>query len=202
MEPPVRRTGLIVGIAGAFLVTCSTLSSTATEHVVHNAYLTGYSWYDNTPPGSAAIRYARSDGHPTTHDTAGGTGTYADPVTLAAGWSTATGEPVPDWPVGERIYLPGLRKYAIVEDVCGDQTPPQHGPCHDLAEAPNGAETWLDVWVGGEGYPEAAVRRCMERITGLHTAVVRPRRGYPVTEGTIAASCTEDPNYPDAGPGD
>ena len=41
-----------------------------------SAYLTGYSYWDNTPPGSAAIS------KPVIHRRAGGTGKYNDPITI------------------------------------------------------------------------------------------------------------------------
>ena len=44
------------------------------------AYLTGYSFWDNTPPGSAAIA------RPVIHRRAGGSGTYGDPITIAVGY--------------------------------------------------------------------------------------------------------------------
>lgn len=43
-------------------------------------FLTGYSYWDNTPPASAII------GRPVIHTIAAGIGTYDDPVTLAVGW--------------------------------------------------------------------------------------------------------------------
>src|SRR5215216_6526313 len=55
------------------------------------AYLTGYTWWDNTPAGSAAIA------HPVLHATAGGVGTYADPITV--GYTSAG----PDIPYGTRF---------------------------------------------------------------------------------------------------
>ncbi|MDT7631860.1 MAG: hypothetical protein QOI50_3790, partial [Pseudonocardiales bacterium] len=42
-----------------------------------NIWLTGYSWQDNTPPGSSVV------GEPVLHQQAGGTGTFADPITVA-----------------------------------------------------------------------------------------------------------------------
>lgn len=39
-------------------------------------FLTGYSYWDNTPPASAII------GRPVLHEVAAGVGTYDDPVTL------------------------------------------------------------------------------------------------------------------------
>ena len=50
-----------------------------------DAYITAYTWFDNTPAGSPTIS------HPVLHKTAGGSGTYEDPVTIAVGHSLETG---------------------------------------------------------------------------------------------------------------
>jgi len=94
-------------------------------------FLTGYSYWDNTPPASAII------GRPVIHHIAAGTGTYDDPVTLAVGWRIDENKVSEDFQPGTRFYIPRLRKYAIVEDLCGDGAKPQSGPCH----------------IGWEGYP-------------------------------------------------
>jgi hypothetical protein len=64
--------------------------------------LTGYSWFDNTPPGSAEVS------NPILHKKAGGHGTYADPITVA----------VPDgsFTPGPPVYVPSVERYVIVED--------------------------------------------------------------------------------------
>lgn len=195
----MRRMAFVLILAALTLVV-PTSASYAGERVVTKAYLTGYSWYDNTPPGSGEIFYPRSDGHQTRHDTAAGDGTYENPITLAVGWSTAGGDTVSDWPVGKRFYIPTVRKYVIVEDNCGDGEPPQDGPCHSLAEAPDGASTWLDVWVGGKDHSRSLARSCMERLTGLHTVVFQPKATYPVNKGDITSSCANGEIYPDTVP--
>jgi Raf kinase inhibitor-like YbhB/YbcL family protein len=68
-------------------------------------YFTLYGWPDNSPPGNG-ISY------PGVHQTAGGTGTYDDPVTFA----TDRAEEAP----GTRIYVPVFLKYAIMEDGCSE----------------------------------------------------------------------------------
>ena len=151
------------------------------EKVITAAYVTGYSYYDNTPPGSADIAYPG-----TRHDVAAGTGSYDDPITLAVGWHRTAG---PQWPVGSRFYLPFLRKYVIVEDQCGDEA--EDGPCYQLDEAPEGATTWIDVWVGGQGESKQAADDCMGRITELHTVVYRPAKDYPVNRGDITTACSK-----------
>lgn len=145
------------------------------------AFLTGYTWWDNTPPGSPAIS------HPSRHATAGGTGTYSDPLTVAVGHSLASGADVLDWPEGTLVYVDDLQLYGVVEDTCGDGPTPQTGPCHSLTQAPSGAETWLDLWVGGQAEGEAWARRCAETITRLHRVQINPPPGLPV--GSLASTC-------------
>ena len=148
------------------------------------AYTTGYTWFDNTPPGSTAIS------HPVLHSRAGGTGTYADPITMAVGHSLETGEDVLDYPAGTRFYLPHVRRYFIVEDTCGDGATPQDRGCRDLASAPSGARTWLDLYVGGAaGDDEAAVQACAGKVTDgdteLHEVIKDPASTHPVVPGPL-----------------
>src|SRR6187399_1003059 len=90
----------------------------------HYAYLTGYTYWDNTPPGTAAIS------HPVIHTQAARTGTFNDPITLAVGHSMASGNDVIDIAPGVKFYMVSLQKYFIVEDTCGDGPHPENGPCH------------------------------------------------------------------------
>lgn len=143
-----------------------------------SVYLTGYSFWDNTPPGSAAIA------RPVIRQRAGGSGTYSDPITIAVGHSFATGRQVLDFPAGTRFYFPALRRYAIVEDVCGDGPTPQYGPCH---VGYNGMP-WLDIYVDGSDAGQHAANACMNRITGIHEVIVAPSRGLPVVAGALAES--------------
>lgn len=148
------------------------------------AYVTAYTWHDNTPSGSAAIS------HPVLHNRAGGVGTYDDPVTIAVGHSRATGQDVLDWPRGARFYFPRLQVYGIVEDTCGDGPTPQLQPCHrlDVADnpAPPGASTWLDVWIDGSDTSAAVAAQRAAGATGLDDVVVNPGTGLPVRLGPIA----------------
>ncbi|MBV7410366.1 hypothetical protein KJP29_15375 [Maritimibacter sp. DP1N21-5] len=145
-----------------------------------SGYLTGYSYWDNTPPGSAAIA------RPVIHRQAGGTGTYDDPITIAVGHTIIGGRQTLDFPAGTRFYIERLRKYAIVEDVCGDGARPQDGPCHT---GHNGLP-WLDIYIGGKNSTVAATNQCMNRLTGVQVMMLNPRRGYPVVAGAIADDCT------------
>jgi 3D (Asp-Asp-Asp) domain-containing protein len=118
--------------------------------------LTGYSFHDNTPAGSAEVS------NPVLHKTAGGRGSYADPITVAVP-SDSKFDP------GTRFYLPSVRRYAIVEDSGASSTSGNH----------------LDLWVDGEGGSERAVEACMDQLTGESTAEVNPPPGRPVIPGPI-----------------
>lgn len=143
-----------------------------------NIFLTGYSYWDNTPRGSAQIA------RPVIHRQAGGTGTYEDPITLAVGHVKRNGRSYMDYPAGTKFYVKNLQRYAIVEDLCGDGPKPQAGPCHSGYQG----HDWLDIYVGGQGIDENWVDRCMNRITGIQPVILNPGPGYPVTPGEIAAS--------------
>ncbi len=143
-----------------------------------NAYLTGYSYWDNTPRGSAQIA------RPVIHRSAGGIGTYSDPITLAVGHVKNGGRSIMDYPAGTRFYIKRLRKYAIVEDLCGDGNRPQDGPCH----SGHRGHDWIDIYVGGRRMAEAAVDACMRHITGIQPVILNPQPGHPVEPGEIAST--------------
>ena len=157
--------------------TPSTPSQSSEETVVPDAYLTAYTWFDNTPEGSPDIS------NPVKHKNAGGAGTYADPVTIAVGHSLETGKDVLDFPAGTLIYLPHVRRYFIVEDTCGDGPAPEEGPCHSGASEHRGASIWLDMWIGGEGGSASLAERCTEKVTGVRAAVFNPADNYVVASG-------------------
>ena len=121
------------------------------------SYITGYSLYDNDPPGTKAIAFP---GPSPRHSQAGGWGTYANPTTLAVGLNSS-GQPF--LPVGTRVYIPAFRDYAIVEDSCAACT-----------------SNWYDIWVGGETNTVAEADACMNKITGNHTVVINPPSNYKV----------------------
>jgi Ca-dependent carbohydrate-binding module xylan-binding len=158
-------------------------SPAASMGTLEHAYLTGYSVEDNTPPGSRDIS------NPVIHEQAGGTGTYADPITLAAGHSIINGQDILDFPAGTRIYLPVLRIYGLVEDTCGDGSRPQRGPCHTGYPSPSTNQYWIDVFVGSD--PDSA---CMDSFSqDLGWTVIRnPDPGWLVDPrpNELGARCT------------
>jgi hypothetical protein len=141
-----------------------------------SVYLTGYTYWDNTPPGSSQIA------RPVLRQRAGGTGTWKDPITIAVGHRIEGSRQVLDYPEGTRFYLPRLRKYAIVEDVCGDGPKPQEGPCHT---GHNGLP-WLDIWLGGRNMSPEKSDACARRITAVQIAIMHPPKDLPVEPGEIA----------------
>jgi hypothetical protein len=66
---------------------------------------TFYGARDNCPPGGAIA-------YPLLHPVAGGTGTYADPITFAGSKKAL--------PKHTRVYVVELQKYFIMEDDCGE----------------------------------------------------------------------------------
>jgi len=132
-----------------------------------SAWITGYTYWDNSPPGSAAIA------RPVVHDEAGGIGTWEDPITIAVGQA---GE---GWhfPPGTRIYLEDLRKYAVVEDLCGACGKGHRGLPH------------FDLYIGGEDTSAHAATLCAMQITAAQEIVVNPDRDYPVLAGEVAETC-------------
>ncbi|HEX4251428.1 MAG TPA: hypothetical protein VH008_26445 [Pseudonocardia sp.] len=130
-----------------------------------NIWLTGYSWQDNTPPGSSIV------GEPVLHQQAGGTGTFTDPITVAVpGHQGAMA-----WQPGTRFYLPTVRRYVIVEDSGASRPPP-------------GADTHLDMWIGGQDGTLAATNACEDTLTGRVPAVLNPPANLPVIVGPIYAN--------------
>src|SRR5205085_4332561 len=77
----------------------------AAKHIL--SYVTLYGFVDNSPP-SAII----SNGQ--IHKTAGGTGTFADPVTFATD--------IHEFKPGTIVYYSFLKKYFIMEDTCTECT--------------------------------------------------------------------------------
>ncbi len=176
-----------VAAIGLIAVSDSAASGTATPAPVSfTAYTTGFGWWDNTPPGSTDIAY------PVIHKTAGGAGTYADPITVAVGHVITNGVDTPDFAPGTIWYVPNFRRYFIVEDACGDGSTPQDEPCHDLATAPQGAKVWLDLWVDGSQMTHAESNACEDAITGLNSVIENPAPNYAVVAGPVAGpTCSQ-----------
>lgn len=141
-------------------------------------WLTGYSFQDNTPPGSPIV------GEPVLHKVASGSGTFADPITVAVPGH----EGKMDWKPGTKFYLPTVQRYVIVED-------------SGAAPPPSTAQTHLDMWVEGKDGTKEATDACESEFTGNVPAQVNPPDGLPVMAGPIFAAgrCNVPPQPEDLG---
>jgi hypothetical protein len=119
--------------------------------------ITFYGAADNDPPGSTEIAYPNAH-----HRAAGGTGTYADPLSLAADPRAVK--------VGTLVYYPPLQKYFVMEDDCAQ--------C--IAEWRSSRIPHIDLWTGnstGQGIIE-----CENALTPDNRVAVElnPPPGRPV----------------------
>jgi hypothetical protein len=89
------------------------------------AFMTLYGYVDNSPPGTDIA-------HPCIHSGAGGTGTYADPITFATD--------IQELPWCELIYVPYMERYFIHEDECSQCD-------HDWKKF---QKYRFDMWAGGD----------------------------------------------------
>jgi hypothetical protein len=176
---------LIAGVALAFALReggpyTATAAPSSAVAVDLQAYTTGYGWPDNTPPGGAIAS-------PCIHQTAGGTGTYADPITIAVGHSITGSVDTLDYPACTIFYIPNVRRYFIVEDSCGDGNDPQAEACN--VGYPSGTTTWVDMWVGGQGGNSSAVLNCESFLTDTngvaHLIIENPANDYVVVPGPL-----------------
>ena len=123
--------------------------------VLLHAYVTAYTWYDNDPTGAQIA-------DPVLHRSAGGTGTYADPVTLAVA--------VGAYPPGTQFYLPHVHRYFLVEDTCA--------ACWQRP-------IWVDMWIDGRSGSRSDVQACAGRLTGHYPIELNPPAGRPVYPGPL-----------------
>jgi Ricin-type beta-trefoil lectin domain-like len=113
----------------------------------YNMYVTFYGWLDNSPP-SATIAY------PQIHSTAGGTGTYSNPITFACDES----ELAP----GTIIYVAFVKKYFIMEDDCTE--------CD--SDWSNGKKRHVDLWTGGTAASGDGLLECEDALTQSSAPVI------------------------------
>jgi hypothetical protein len=142
----------------------SSSATDATSGRTQAVYMTFYGWPDNSPPGGA-IAYPKNGGFPTVHNTAGGTGTYADPITFATAQS--------ELPVGTLLFAPVIDKYLVMEDDCAE--------CDTDWSS---SQKWhIDVWMNSNGTDDSnAVLDCEDQWTKSTTVVeVNPPPGRPAT---------------------
>ena len=119
--------------------------------------MTFYAAYDNDPAGSTDIAYPNER-----HSTAGGTGTFADPMTFATDPN--------ELPPGTLIYYAPLRKYFVMEDQCAE--------CID--DWKGSKRPRIDLWTSAT--TDKRVLACEEALTpdGLVSVQINPPSDRPV----------------------
>jgi Ricin-type beta-trefoil lectin domain len=155
----------VVGLMVAAPVFATTPRSSQARRI--EVYATYYGWYDNTPPGCATA-YSGC---------AGGTGTFADPVTFASDRA--------EFPVGTILYSPTVRKYFKMGDDC------QECDLDWSGHGPDGGPHLhhADLWIGGHGGNEFAAINCEDALTRarpngaplLTLFIEDPPNGLPVS---------------------
>jgi hypothetical protein len=181
-----RLTALIGGLLAIALAGFGLFASasTAQASTTRNFLVTLYGWPDNSPPGNA-IAYPKSDGNHTIHNSAGGTGTYSNPITYATDKS--------ELPIGTKVYYPYLHRYFIMEDDCVecDQDWTGHGP-------DGGPHKYhIDLWIGGKGGNSGKVISCEDDLTqDSASVIVNPPSNEPVDTTALYNSSTNKCYHP------
>jgi len=142
----LRNTLLAAGTLVMAMTAIPPATAVTQTTATRQMYITFYGWWDNTPPGGV-ISYPRL------HPAAGGTGTFADPITFA----TYKGELKP----GTRVYVPRIGKYFIMEDSC------QGCQADWTGKGPDGGPKLyhIDLWLGGQGGNPMAAINCEGALT-------------------------------------
>jgi 3D (Asp-Asp-Asp) domain-containing protein len=125
-------------------------------HGTRNVNVTFYGGPDNDPPGSTDIAYPNGR-----HGSAGGVGSYDDPVTLAT-------DPR-ELPPGTVVYVPRFEKYFVMEDDCED--------C--IAEWGAHRRPHIDLWMAATG---STLPACEQTLTpdAPVPVEINPPAGRPV----------------------
>ncbi|OGG01419.1 hypothetical protein A2Z33_02680 [Candidatus Gottesmanbacteria bacterium RBG_16_52_11] len=124
-------------------------------------YITYYGWPDNSPPGDA-IAYPKHRYPDAVHETAGGSGTFTDPVTFAAVTGSVD--------IGTVYYLPYIAKYVVMEDICSNCRQYNH----------------IDIWMNSGPEFAGEVETCQRKWTRQQEKVITdPPPGLPVNHAPI-----------------
>ncbi len=167
----------VVAASFAVLTSHAASASASPRSTSRTFYVTLYGWPDNSPPG-ADIAYPKSDGYPTLHDSAGGSGTYGDPITYATDKSELA--------VGTKVYYPYLKKYFIMRTTASSAT--RTGPVTGRTAARR-----CTTSTSGSAARAATRTRCIDcedALTRSGTVVVDPPSNEPVSSTPLFDSST------------
>jgi hypothetical protein len=149
-------------LAGAATSAAAKPKPTPGAPVHIRSYVTLYGFVDNSPP-SAIIS------NPRIHKTAGGTGTFTDPVTFATD--------VHEFRPGTIVYYAYLKKYFIMEDTCTECTKDWSGGGNGDNPVPavHGHRYRIDLWAGGD---RASLHNPEKRaLLNCEDALTQPKGG-------------------------
>ncbi len=140
--------------------------------------ITYYGNFDNSPPGIAIA-------HPVIHTGAGGKGTFADPITFAVA-PQVQNKVKP----GERIYVPSLQKYFVMEDDCTSSGPggvavQGQGCDGELKAGVNEFDLWIGATSKGDNpggkATNSQMSNCKDTLTASNVKVImNATAGQPV----------------------
>src|SRR3989338_3558306 len=116
-----------------------------------DVYVTYYGWHDNAPSGNK-IASPKKYFNEAKHDTAGGKGTYDDPITFASDKEL--------FEVGTVLYVPYIKKYIVMEDQCST--------CEDNYDD---GRKHIDIWMSSNDDYEDELYECQRYWTRNKTKV-------------------------------
>ena len=160
----IRRIGVAATAAAVLMASLIFgVADPARAATTQNFEVTLYGWPDNSPPGDDT---AFGSGH------AGGTGTFANPVTFA----TDQSELAP----GTVVYYPFLHRYFVMQDECTQcDTDWNSGKFH------------IDLWIGGQNGNVNDVINCEDALTqGSAPVTLSPPSNEPVDTTPLFNSST------------
>ncbi|PWY90215.1 hypothetical protein BO70DRAFT_415772 [Aspergillus heteromorphus CBS 117.55] len=160
MNFTLRKGLALLGLASAVAASCT---------VETDYEITFYGYPDNDPASAETAYNCGGRDY-----IAGGTGTYDDPLTFA----TAPGE----FEKCEIIYLPYLRKYLRLEDVCEQCTTDYKEGKHHI-----------DVWTGSSTVNGGETQiRCEDALTpsASQSVIVNPASTYTVNAAALFSDDT------------
>jgi hypothetical protein len=126
-------------------------------------YITAYDYYVSNPHQVPATS------RPVLHRRAGGTGTFANPITVAVADGSNGGL---QFRAGTKFYVPNLRAYFVAEDSMGQSS---------------GGRVHLNVWADGRTSSASSSYNCASHVTGNYLVIRNPSRKYAVVPGPLAA---------------
>jgi beta-glucanase (GH16 family) len=146
------------------------------------AYTTNYGSDDAGSVGGI-IDWPKDAGYPTVHNTAGGVGTFNDPITAAIDSKNGPDGDVPfnsSYTIGEKFYVPRLHLYFVAEDSCNTSS----GCGYTGTDKDTSSGLHIDFFVGNVS-DTTNLTKCELSFGDLTTgtdAIANAGDGYPMPD--------------------